>query len=100
MLGVSWLILANAIDYRVIKCESDKRIHDCTMCLKWVDRVLVPDLDKGKQRYNEKAQISMDCGGGTKLLMTATNRKKTWNCLILHAILVNLQLTSEQKVYP
>ena len=70
------------------------------LCLKWVDRVLVPDLDKGKQRYNEKAQISMDCGGGTKLLMTATNRKKTWNCLILHAILVNLQLTSEQKVYP
>ena len=86
--------------YWVTKCESNKRIHDCTVCLKWVDRVLVPDLDEGKQRYNEKGQSSMDCGGGTKLLLTATNRRKTWNCLILHAILVNLQLTSEQKVYP
>jgi hypothetical protein len=40
----------------------------------------------------------MDCGGGTKFLLTATNRRRTWNCLKLHAILVDIvQLKSEQK---
>ena len=39
----------------------------------------------------------MDCGGGTKFLLTATNRR-TWNSLKLHALLEDIvQLKSEQK---
>ena len=83
--------------YSVNKCCYDKKQHDCTMCLKWIAGVLILHLEKCKQQKNEKAESSMDCSGVAKFLLTATYRRRTCNCLRLHAILVNIQLKNEHK---
>ena len=51
------------------------------MCFKRVARFLIINLEEGKQQRNEKAENNMDCAGGTEFLLTATNKRRTWNHL-------------------
>ena len=39
----------------------------------------------------------MHFNGKTRFLLTATNKRKTWNFLILDAILVDIHLKNKQK---
>lgn len=61
------------------------------MRLKWVSRILKLYLKERKQQYIEKTDNSMDFVREIEFLLAATN-KSTWNCNILNARSVDIQL--------